>query len=408
MIPTFENTRDQQFTLYALHQLNVTVEQLLSWSAPIDLIEKYVFYINQSDTNNMLSTETFYNCTKPWFGTQCQYSFGLGMTMSLDNIIRSILQEKFLNDQMGEIVQNLTCYTHIKCYRGSSLICLDWREICNGHIDCIDEGNDENQCFELKINQCDENEYRCDNGLCIPKDFWRDDGNNPECLDGSDELKIDTNNYMEHCVKDPTFRCEDLSCSLKFNEFTCGDGRCTTYDGSCNNGRLDLFKESLSNKGRKDKEEDLTSTPFQNICNGNLDQEIKLIDGRNHSDETDCEYWPCNNLYSRCDATWACSNGKDEDDCIKSDCPYNTRPCISPLNYTLFFCQCSSDWGGRLCDTPANCSQCSIDSVCAGSINSRSICICPRTNYGSRCLLKHCPPNTCLNDGTCVIVDGRM
>ncbi|CAF1205542.1 unnamed protein product [Rotaria sp. Silwood1] len=271
MITTFENTRDQQFTLYELRQLNVTVEQLLSWSAPIDLIEKYVFYINQSDTNNLLSTETFYNCTKPWLGTQCQYSFGLGMTMSLDNIIRTILQEKFLNDQISEIVQNFTCYTHIKCYRGSSLICLDWREICNGHIDCIDEGNDENRCFELKINQCDENEYRCDNGLCIPKDFWRDDGNNPECLDGSDELKTDTNNYMEHCLKDPTFRCEDLSCSLKVNEFTCGDGRCTTYDG-------------------KDKEEDLASIPFQNICNGDLDQQIKLIDGRHHSDETDCEY----------------------------------------------------------------------------------------------------------------------
>jgi hypothetical protein len=40
-----------------------------------------------------------------------------------------------------------------------------------------------------------------------------------------------------------------------------------------------------------------------------------LIDERNHTDEPDCEYWPCKNIYTRCDGVWTCSFGEDEENC---------------------------------------------------------------------------------------------
>lgn len=52
----------------------------------------------------------------------------------------------------------------------SNLFCLDWRQICNGIIDC-DHGEDEpiELCSQLEITQCNsEKEYRCEIGICIP------------------------------------------------------------------------------------------------------------------------------------------------------------------------------------------------------------------------------------------------
>ena len=70
---------------------------------------------------------------------------------------------------------NFTCYTHLKCNRGPFPSCLDWTEICDGKIDCLDGGFDEEHCWQLEINECKDNEYRCKNGQCIPKSFYQDD-----------------------------------------------------------------------------------------------------------------------------------------------------------------------------------------------------------------------------------------
>lgn len=32
--------------------------------------------------------------------------------------------------------------------------CLDWREICDGKVDCPDGGKDKEQCWQLEINEC--------------------------------------------------------------------------------------------------------------------------------------------------------------------------------------------------------------------------------------------------------------
>ncbi|CAF1525243.1 unnamed protein product [Adineta ricciae] len=36
-----------------------------------------------------------------------------------------------------------SCYKHLDCDH----VCLDWRQICDGTIDCINSGQDEENCF---------------------------------------------------------------------------------------------------------------------------------------------------------------------------------------------------------------------------------------------------------------------
>ena len=60
------------------------------------------------------------------------------------------------------------------CDRGPLPSCLDWREICDGKIDCLDDGADERNCDELDSNECTKDEYRCRNGFCVPNDFFND------------------------------------------------------------------------------------------------------------------------------------------------------------------------------------------------------------------------------------------
>ncbi|CAF1258149.1 unnamed protein product [Rotaria sp. Silwood1] len=101
----------------------------------------------------------------------------------------------------------VTCYEHLNCKTSS--LCLDWREICDRKIDCFD-GSDEFNCWELEMNECAENEYRCHNGQCIPIEFYHDVRTEPDCLDGTDEPA-----YLpsyKYCAMHPEFRCEERTC----------------------------------------------------------------------------------------------------------------------------------------------------------------------------------------------------
>ncbi|CAF4038529.1 unnamed protein product [Rotaria magnacalcarata] len=87
--------------------------------------------------------------------------------------------------------------------------CLDWTEICDGHIDYLDGDFEEEHCWKLEMNECEDDEYRCTNGQCIPQSFVRNDSNTPDCVDGSDEFRI-TSTASTNCEKHiPSFQCED-------------------------------------------------------------------------------------------------------------------------------------------------------------------------------------------------------
>ena len=189
--PTEKNSFDDidllhisgQFTFDQLRELNVDTTHLLSWSATIDLAEQYQYYLQHHQNEPLLSEEVFINCTNPWFGPQCQYSFYMDRIESFQKMIHKMFHQRLVSKSLPG-VDNLACYIHIKCDRGGSDLCLDWREVCDGRIDCLNGGVDEAECFQLESNQCNQNEYRCHNGLCISKLLLGD--HVPHCLDQSD------------------------------------------------------------------------------------------------------------------------------------------------------------------------------------------------------------------------------
>ena len=192
-----------KWTFDELAKQNITSEQLYFWSAPIDLIERYQFYLNQLSNGN----DEYYNCTLPQFGPQCQY-------VSIHDILSYPSFDKSLEDYYENVdneIFSLTCYTHLKCNRTASFLCLDWREICDGEIDCLDDGIDEDRCWELEINECEENEFRRRNGLCIPKSFINSMG--PSWIDWSDVPTSRVLNMIGVCYSSswPSFSCEDSS-----------------------------------------------------------------------------------------------------------------------------------------------------------------------------------------------------
>ncbi|CAF1392376.1 unnamed protein product [Rotaria sordida] len=115
--------------------------------------------------------------------------------------------------EYGDIV----CYKGVECNSGQ--LCLDWREICDGIQHCM-FGYDENNCDILELNRCDDDEYRCMNGMCIPDEYFLD--GEYDCLDWSDEMqfKNDINCYFEMA----NVQCDDRICLP--NQWSCGDGQC--------------------------------------------------------------------------------------------------------------------------------------------------------------------------------------
>ncbi|CAF0818066.1 unnamed protein product [Adineta steineri] len=232
MIFTFEGLRLQHISSYELY----------TWSASIDLAEEYEIYLNQPTVSD--KSLVFYNCTSPWFGNFCQYSFEFPASHSFTDILQYI----FLVKEQSEHTQILSCYVYLICDRGSDLMCLDWREICDESVDCSD-GIDEENCWAMDLSECDEYEYRCHNGQCIPKEYLLDDRWTPECIDGTDELVRHLSSLR--CKGHPAIRCEDYMCPrLRYSSsFVCGGGDCAHEnqgrDIQCKNKRDIIWEKTL-------------------------------------------------------------------------------------------------------------------------------------------------------------------
>ena len=522
-VSTGENL-SSSFSFETLRKLNVTPEEMLRWSSPIDQVEKYSIFLLDSQR---FALETFFNCSSPWFGHRCEYSFDLGENLSFSNVVETTFEEKKLVNITDQILTNFTCFQLLKCDRGAP-ICLDWREICNGRIDCRNEGVDEEHCWQLELNECEPNEFRCHNGICIPKDFLNDDQNNADCLDRTDELL--SYNQFDSCFQDATFRCEEQMCHPTEGTFPCGDGQCEKLLFACKNRRNRLLEMSILHRGnlsencsmilscltkisgtscpnssyvdylrqcesifefpihpvvsshirffyfnnrtsidstevffpdficydsflcdtiqpsfiyknitcrrlstilngstsqystlvqnvslffqtcsstykkldvlpktiyrckrslkfisnhrlldfsrdcpfgddetfentcglndsfrvrcnRKDNrcfspiisssickdrpKDNFTQILFHEFCDGVSHSLVQQINEFNHTDENDCEHWPCSNIYTRCDDVKNCPNAEDEWNCIHSNCSAGFQPCISPVDYKL-------------------------------------------------------------------------
>ncbi|CAF2631430.1 unnamed protein product [Rotaria sp. Silwood2] len=203
-------------TFKELSEQGITSEQLLNWSAPIDLVERYEM--------NSQTSELFYNCSSSWFGSKCQYRFVYNSFLSFNEIVKASLniRQKILHG-----VSVTTCYRFLSdCHRGPWSLCLDWRQIFNGIVDCK-SGKDEQWCETLEMTICADDEYRCHyGGQCIPRIFARDSYLSVDCLDGSDEkqtFSIHSPFAGSVCGSIITFRCEERINRYPL-AFPCGDG----------------------------------------------------------------------------------------------------------------------------------------------------------------------------------------
>jgi hypothetical protein len=84
-------------------------------------------------------------------------------------------------------------------------------------------GIDEDRCDELEYNECEENEYRCEDGSCIPEEYWLDGQH--DCSDKSDEQTDLTaiDNRRTCPVRSSQFDCDEAT--APYNYFACGDGQ---------------------------------------------------------------------------------------------------------------------------------------------------------------------------------------
>ncbi len=156
-----QKCRGQFIKFKDLREKNITVNHLFRWYASIDVLHDYQAFLDgEANVNGSLTG--FCNCTMiNTFGSNCEYHLNKITTDSFSTLAKNIMTGKKMS---------------IACYRGpiANLCtykkCFDWRNICNGLYDC-EMGIDERLCLALEANTCDEDEYRCENGLCIPLSF---------------------------------------------------------------------------------------------------------------------------------------------------------------------------------------------------------------------------------------------
>ena len=77
---------------------------------------------------------------------------------------------------------------------------------------------DEDHCEVLEFNECEDDEYRCANGMCIPEEYWLD--SQKDCMDWTDEIEVIA--PTEKCFYTPALICDERLCV--YNQWPCGDG----------------------------------------------------------------------------------------------------------------------------------------------------------------------------------------
>jgi hypothetical protein len=89
------------------------------------------------------------------------------------------------------------------------------------------EGLDEDHCEMLEFNECEDDEYRCANGMCIPEEYWLD--GLYDCMDWTDEASS-MNAPTDNCFNDPEFPCDEHMCF--YSQWSCGDGEFSFFSYS--------------------------------------------------------------------------------------------------------------------------------------------------------------------------------
>ncbi|CAF1486919.1 unnamed protein product [Adineta ricciae] len=207
----------ERLSFQSLLEQHISPQDILQWNSSLERVDDYASFFYNTHQTNLKGGEYFCRCIQPGtFGKSCEYHFLDGAT-SFAQAIKEQFEEKQRNPWGAQHYGAILCYRAQNCYSG--LLCLDWRNICDGEQQCHG-GYDEEHCDLLEFNECEMDEYRCSNGMCIPDAYWLD--GEIDCMDRSDE-KSDL--FNSDCFyQTDYFRCDESVCSAHL--WSCGDGQC--------------------------------------------------------------------------------------------------------------------------------------------------------------------------------------
>ncbi|CAF1507793.1 unnamed protein product [Adineta ricciae] len=141
------------------------------------------------------------------------------------------------------------------------------------------------------------------------------------------------NGIVDCPLKDDENLNMELFPNLKWKSYHCyftnkAISRYALYNKYCDCGRLDdgfcEDENEIYNFTRR-------TIRFQTICDGFPDLYPILIDQMKETDETNCQEWKCNNIYTNCNGIHNCFSREDETDCDSSslNCSSDSRLCVT-------------------------------------------------------------------------------
>ncbi|CAF1016974.1 unnamed protein product [Adineta steineri] len=226
----------EQTTFKELQRNNITIVDLFKWHASIDTMNDYEKFLH--DDND----QVFCKCpTINRFGKNCEYFLDDWPGIPFENLINEYFSK-------GPTTISETCYKGLLANKCLNQNCLNWRQFCDGFYDC-EMGEDERFCLLLEANICQDDEYRCRNGLCIPLSFSFDYVY--DCLDRTDESYSPRKRELSQlnrlldtdypaCSENPSMFCEEYSCY--YLEQSCETFKCLAYTS------IHPFKSKCYNK----------------------------------------------------------------------------------------------------------------------------------------------------------------
>ena len=260
-----------------LQSNNTTVSPILhQWKSSLERVEQYSLFLKDTGEADGYLCQCLHRSA---FGKNCEYRLPVGETFEGTLDWQLLMRRE--NPQEMQLYRDVICYQTLDC--DSGLLCLDWREICDGIEQCR-SGKDEANCDLLEMNRCDDDEYRCMNGMCIPEPFFLD--GDLDCLDWSDEMPF---KKSESCPGEiASTQCDDHLCPP--NLWSCGDGQCIrdrlafqkrTYDPTCQSSRdQDFLCETHASS--------ILWTKPSGRCSAN--RRYEALPMTNRSQEELCEY----------------------------------------------------------------------------------------------------------------------
>ncbi|CAF0984601.1 unnamed protein product [Rotaria magnacalcarata] len=201
-----------------LRQLNFTATDVVKWSSSVEQADRYAKYLLNSAISQEENENYICNCTKSGqFGKYCEYMLYLD-SLLFDEAISKQFDLYGFTPIGSQLHNNRPCYqAHFECDFGS--MCLDWRHICDGKQQCMN-GTDEEYCDKLEFNECEDDEYRCANGMCIAEEYWLD--TDYDCMDWTDEGGLAYSGF--YCPFQTSMSCDEHLCP--YDQWSCGDGTC--------------------------------------------------------------------------------------------------------------------------------------------------------------------------------------